>query len=94
MASSPPAFRSFFRTPKNADNHGFWVAISEGTIMLLLWGAALGIYLVQGSSRARHAFLGGDAAGATAAVRGGIDHGQSLSSLPKPAPKVEPVTVA
>ncbi len=42
----------FFRTPKNADNHGFWVAISEAReemfIMLLLWGAALGIYLVQG----------------------------------------------
>ncbi len=42
----------FFRTPKNADNHGFWVAISEAReevfIMLLLWGAALGIFLVQG----------------------------------------------
>ncbi|KTC62928.1 beta-(1-3)-glucosyl transferase [Pseudomonas fluorescens ABAC62] len=42
----------FFRTPKNADNHGFWVAISEAReemfIMLLLWGAALGIYVVQG----------------------------------------------
>ncbi|MFP3517325.1 glycosyltransferase [Pseudomonas sp. SIMBA_077] len=42
----------FFRTPKNADNHGFWVAISEAReelfIMLLLWGAALGIYCVQG----------------------------------------------
>ena len=41
----------FFRTPKNADNHGFWVAISEAReemfIMLLLWGAALGIYLVR-----------------------------------------------
>ncbi|MBF8729046.1 glycosyltransferase [Pseudomonas guariconensis] len=42
----------FFRTPKNADSHGLWVAISEAReelfIMLLLWGAALGIYLVQG----------------------------------------------
>ncbi|VEF09194.1 glycosyl transferase family protein [Pseudomonas fluorescens] len=42
----------FFRTPKNADNHGFWVAISEAReevfIMLLLWGAALGIFLVNG----------------------------------------------
>ncbi|MCH4874133.1 glycosyltransferase [Pseudomonas sp. TMW22091] len=42
----------FFRTPKNADNHGFWVAISEAReevfIMLLLWGAALGIFFVQG----------------------------------------------
>ena len=42
----------FFRTPKNADNHGFWVAISEAReevfIMLLLWGAAIGIFFVQG----------------------------------------------
>jgi exo-beta-1,3-glucanase (GH17 family)/cellulose synthase/poly-beta-1,6-N-acetylglucosamine synthase-like glycosyltransferase len=42
----------FFRTPKNADSHGFWVAISEAReelfIMLLLWGAAAGICLVQG----------------------------------------------
>ena len=42
----------FFRTPKNADNHGFWVALSEAReevfIMLLLWGAALGIFFVQG----------------------------------------------
>ena len=42
----------FFRTPKNADNHGFWVAISEAReevfIMLLLWGAALGIFVVHG----------------------------------------------
>lgn len=42
----------FFRTPKNADSHGLLVAIAEAReelfIMLLLWGAALGIYLVQG----------------------------------------------
>ncbi|QVM90289.1 glycosyltransferase [Pseudomonas entomophila] len=42
----------FFRTPKNADSHGVLVAISEAReelfIMLMLWGAALGIYLVQG----------------------------------------------
>ncbi|WP_312390982.1 glycosyltransferase [Pseudomonas sp.] len=42
----------FFRTPKNADSHGLLVAISEAReelfIMLLLWGAAGGIYLVQG----------------------------------------------
>jgi cellulose synthase/poly-beta-1,6-N-acetylglucosamine synthase-like glycosyltransferase len=42
----------FFRTPKNADSHGLLVAISEAReelfIMLLLWGAALGIFLVQG----------------------------------------------
>ena len=42
----------FFRTPKMASNHGFWMAMSEAReevfIMLLLWGAALGITLVQG----------------------------------------------
>ncbi len=42
----------FFRTPKNADSHGLLVAISEAReelfIMLLLWGAAGGICLVQG----------------------------------------------
>ncbi len=42
----------FFRTPKNADSHGLLVAIAEAReelfIMLMLWGAALGIYLVQG----------------------------------------------
>ncbi|MES2870605.1 MAG: glycosyltransferase [Pseudomonadota bacterium] len=42
----------FIRTPKNADTHGFWLALSEAReevfIMLLLWGAALGIFLVQG----------------------------------------------
>ncbi|MHC6227005.1 glycosyltransferase [Pseudomonas sp. X10] len=42
----------FIRTPKNADSHGVLVAISEAReelfIMLLLWGAAAGIYLVQG----------------------------------------------
>ncbi|OCT28057.1 glycosyltransferase [Pseudomonas putida] len=42
----------FFRTPKNADSHGVLVAISEAReelfIMLLLWSAAAGIYLVQG----------------------------------------------
>ncbi|AYG43815.1 glycosyltransferase [Pseudomonas sp. Leaf58] len=42
----------FFRTPKNADSHGLLVAIAEAReelfIMLLLWGAALGIFLVQG----------------------------------------------
>ncbi|KJK05253.1 MULTISPECIES: glycosyltransferase [Pseudomonas] len=42
----------FFRTPKNADSHGLLVALSEAReelfIMLLLWGAAAGIYLVQG----------------------------------------------
>ncbi|MCW2267825.1 Cellulose synthase catalytic subunit [UDP-forming] [compost metagenome] len=42
----------FIRTPKHADSHGLLVAISEAReelfIMVLLWGAAAGIYLVQG----------------------------------------------
>ncbi|HKS14314.1 MAG TPA: glycosyltransferase [Pseudomonas sp.] len=42
----------FIRTPKHADSHGLLVAIAEAReelfIMLLLWGAAGGIYLVQG----------------------------------------------
>ena len=42
----------FFRTPKMASNHGIMVALAEAReevfIMLLLWGAALGIGLVQG----------------------------------------------
>ena len=42
----------FIRTPKHADSHGFWVAMAEAReevyIMLLLWGAAAGICLVQG----------------------------------------------
>ncbi|MCY1369279.1 hypothetical protein D9M69_563090 [compost metagenome] len=41
----------FFRTPKMASNHGILVALAEAReevfIMLLLWGAALGIVLVQ-----------------------------------------------
>lgn len=42
----------FFRTPKMASNHGILVALAEAReevfIMLLLWGAAAGIALVQG----------------------------------------------
>ncbi|MCY1293401.1 hypothetical protein D9M68_430930 [compost metagenome] len=42
----------FFRTPKMASNHGVLVALAEAReevfIMLLLWGAALGIGIVQG----------------------------------------------
>ncbi|MBD9485030.1 glycosyltransferase [Pseudomonas sp. PDM14] len=42
----------FFRTPKMASNHGIMVALAEAReevfIMLLLWGAALGIAIVQG----------------------------------------------
>ncbi|MFJ2981354.1 MULTISPECIES: glycosyltransferase [unclassified Pseudomonas] len=42
----------FIRTPKHADSHGLLVAIAEAReelfIMLLLWGAAAGICLVQG----------------------------------------------
>ncbi len=85
----------FFRTPKNADNHGFWVAISEAReemfIMLLLWGAALGIYLVQGlpSNDIRFwvVMLLVQSLPYVAALIMAF-----LSSLPKPAPKVEPAT--
>lgn len=42
----------FFRTPKMRSSHGLLVALAEAReevfIMLLLWGAALGIVLVQG----------------------------------------------
>lgn len=42
----------FFRTPKMRASHGLLVALAEAReevfIMLLLWGAALGIVLVQG----------------------------------------------
>lgn len=42
----------FIRTPKMASTHGILVALAEAReevfIMLLLWGAALGIVLVQG----------------------------------------------
>ncbi|WP_124376678.1 glycosyltransferase [Pseudomonas synxantha] len=84
----------FFRTPKNADNHGFWVAISEAReemfIMLLLWGAALGIYLVQGlpSNDIRFwvVMLLVQSLPYVAALIMAF-----LSSLPKPAPKAEPV---
>ncbi|WP_349616131.1 glycosyltransferase [Azotobacter salinestris] len=42
----------FFRTPKMASSHGFLVALAEAreevVIMLVLWGAAAGIALVQG----------------------------------------------
>ncbi|MFL1547124.1 glycosyltransferase [Pseudomonas sp. O39] len=85
----------FFRTPKNADNHGFWVAISEAReemfIMLLLWGAALGIYLVQGlpSNDIRFwvVMLLVQSLPYVAALIMAF-----LSSLPKPAPKGEPAT--
>jgi exo-beta-1,3-glucanase (GH17 family)/cellulose synthase/poly-beta-1,6-N-acetylglucosamine synthase-like glycosyltransferase len=42
----------FFRTPKMASNHGIMVALAEAReevfIMLLLWGAAIGICFAQG----------------------------------------------
>ncbi|WP_435607654.1 glycosyltransferase [Pseudomonas knackmussii] len=42
----------FFRTPKMRSSHGLMVALAEAReevfVMLLLWGAALGIVLVQG----------------------------------------------
>ena len=85
----------FFRTPKNADNHGFWVAISEAReemfIMLLLWGAALGIYLVQGLPSNDMRFL------VVMLLVQSLPYVAALimaflSSLPKPAPTVEPAT--
>ncbi|MDZ4304849.1 MAG: glycosyltransferase [Pseudomonas sp.] len=87
----------FFRTPKNADNHGFWVAISEAReemfIMLLLWGAALGIYLVQGlpsnDMRFWVVMLLVQSLPYVAALIMAF-----LSSLPKPAAVAEPATAA
>ena len=42
----------FFRTPKMRSSHGLMVALAEAReevfVMLLLWGAALGIGIVQG----------------------------------------------
>ncbi|MFJ4064836.1 glycosyltransferase [Pseudomonas sp. NPDC089996] len=86
----------FFRTPKNADSHGLLVAISEAReelfIMLLLWGAALGIYLVQGlpSSDMRFwvAMLLVQSLPYVAALVMAF-----LSSLPKPMPQEDPVQV-
>ena len=41
----------FFRTPKMASNHGIMVALAEAReevfVMLLLWGAAIGISFAQ-----------------------------------------------
>ena len=87
----------FFRTPKNADNHGFWVAISEAReemfIMLLLWGAALGIYLVQGlpsnDMRFWVVMLLVQSLPYVAALIMAF-----LSSLPKPAPAPQPAPAA
>lgn len=80
----------FIRTPKHADSHGLLVAIAEAReelfIMLLLWGAALGIYLVQGlpSSDMRFwmAMLLVQSLPYVAALVMAL-----LSSLPKPAHK-------
>ena len=86
----------FFRTPKNADSHGLMVAIAEAReelfIMLLLWGAAAGIYLVQGlpSSDMRFwvAMLLVQSLPYLAALVMAL-----LSSLPKPAHQADPVKV-
>ncbi|MHA6196879.1 glycosyltransferase [Pseudomonas wadenswilerensis] len=83
----------FFRTPKNADSHGLLVALSEAReelfIMLLLWGAAAGIYLVQGlpsnDMRFWVAMLLVQSLPYVAALVMAL-----LSSLPKPAEVVEP----
>ncbi|PNG39461.1 beta-(1-3)-glucosyl transferase [Pseudomonas protegens] len=87
----------FFRTPKNADNHGFWVAISEAReelfIMLLLWGAALGIFLVQGLPSNDMRFW------VTMLLVQSLPYVAALimaflSSLPKPAEHPEPAPAA
>src|SRR5471032_2264180 len=85
----------FFRTPKNAASHGFLVAISEAReevfIMLLLWGAALGICLVQGlpsnDMRFWVAMLLVQSLPYLAALIKAF-----LSSLPKPVAVTEPAT--
>ncbi|WXL27176.1 glycosyltransferase [Ectopseudomonas mendocina] len=50
----------FFRTPKMASNHGIMVALAEAReevfIMLLLWGAAIGICFAQGLESADDKF--------------------------------------
>ncbi|WP_416195091.1 glycosyltransferase family 2 protein [Pseudomonas sp. MH10] len=83
----------FFRTPKNADSQGMWVAISEAReelfIMLLLWGAALGICLVQGLPSADMRFW------VTMLLVQSLPYLAALimaflSSLPKPTHVVEP----
>lgn len=87
----------FFRTPKNANSHGFWVAISEAReelfIMLLLWGAALGIFLVQGLPSNDMRFW------VTMLLVQSLPYVAALvmaflSSLPKPAPEPEPAPAA
>ncbi|OLS59665.1 glycosyltransferase [Pseudomonas putida] len=87
----------FFRTPKNADSHGLLVALSEAReelfIMLLLWGAAAGIYLVQGlpsnDMRFWVAMLLVQSLPYVAALVMAL-----LSSLPKPAEAVEQAPAA
>ncbi|WP_426117750.1 glycosyltransferase family 2 protein [Pseudomonas sp. DSP3-2-2] len=86
----------FFRTPKNAASHGLLVAISEAReelfIMLLLWGAATGICLVQGLPSADMRFwvimLLVQSLPYLAALIMAF-----LSSLPKPVVITEPATV-
>ncbi|WP_341522952.1 glycosyltransferase [Pseudomonas sp. G.S.17] len=86
----------FFRTPKNAASHGLLVAISEAReelfIMLLLWGAATGICLVQGLPSADMRFwvimLVVQSLPYLAALIMAF-----LSSLPKPVVITEPATV-
>ncbi|EPJ88978.1 MULTISPECIES: glycosyltransferase family 2 protein [Pseudomonas] len=86
----------FFRTPKNAASHGLLVAISEAReelfIMLLLWGAATGICLVQGLPSADMRFwvimLVVQSLPYLAALIMAF-----LSSLPKPLVITEPATV-
>ena len=71
----------FFRTPKMRSNHGLMMALAEAReevfVMLLLWGAAIGIGIVQGLPSADVKFCG-HAAGAVAALPRRVDHGAAL----------------
>ena len=69
----------FFRTPKNADNHGFLGRALRGTGRSLhhavALGRSLGDLLRTRVAEQRHALLGGDVAGAIAAVSGSAGDG-------------------
>lgn len=85
----------FFRTPKNADSHGLLVAISEAReelfIMLLLWGAAAGIYLVQSMPSADMRFWVAMLLVQSLPYLAALIMAM-LSSLPKPSNEVQPAT--
>ncbi|MCY1430086.1 hypothetical protein D9M71_460240 [compost metagenome] len=87
----------FFRTPKNADSHGLLVALSEAReelfIMLLLWGAAAGICLVQGMPSADMRFWVAMLLVQSLPYLAALIMAM-LSSLPKPVDATAPATAA